>query len=385
VSTEGDRRIKELEAQLKEQELRDKKSASPLFAQSFLAALPIILTIGLGFLANYVQSRGQHQEQLTVLEKQGQLEREKQGLVAQAAERTRVAQANQTFALQDREAKAQRERQEREFAANAVAAASQFAQAQLTLRQQHSAQQGQQAREFNQSLERQRREAEVEVILKAGEVPTSLSPEQQDVQRARNLLWYAQAGYIRLPAELEAQLHKVGRVPEGQGVALPVTQSSGGTAGIDLAARFEGFAPKARSYDVIDDEGRYIGYGHGLTEEERRTNRVRIGDQLADISDGISEAQGRALLRQDMQPYYGVVDSLVKVPLTPFQRDALAVFVRNIGKGNFAATTLLRRLNAGDYDSVPEEMMKWIKGAGQVLPGLRRQREAEIELWRRAE
>lgn len=88
-----DQRIKELEAQLKEQELRDKRSSRPLFAQSYLAALPIVLTVGLGFVGNYF-----------VLAKQGDLEREKQSSIAAAAEKTRTDEANRTFTLQEKEA-----------------------------------------------------------------------------------------------------------------------------------------------------------------------------------------------------------------------------------------------------------------------------------------
>lgn len=382
MSVELDERIKELEAQLKEQELRDRKSGRPLFAQSALSALPIILTIGLGFVANYFQSRDQHQEQLSVLAEQGKLEREKQAFLAAATERARVAEADKSFKLQEREAKAQGERQEREFAANALAAASRFAQEQLTLRRQHSLQQGQQEREFNQSLERQRRQAEVEVILKAGEVPTSLSPEEQDILRARNLLWYAQAGYIRLPAELQAKLHDVGRVPEGQAVALPVTQSAGGTAGIDLIASSTGFVSKMYPDPATGGEPWQIGYGHALSPEERRAKRVRVGDRTIDISNGISEEAARELLRQDAAPTYAAIDRLVKVPLSTSQRDALVSFVWNVGLANFSRN-LLRRLNDGEYDAVPVEMMKWTKVAGRELAGLRRRRQAEVDLWRR--
>ena len=339
-----DQRIKELEAQLKEQELRDKRSSRPLFAQSYLAALPIVLTVGLGFVGNYF-----------VLAKQGDLEREKQSSIAAAAEKTRTDEANRTFTLQEKEAANQLMRQEREFTANAKAAASRFEQEQLTLRSQHVAQQAQQAREFGQSFERQRREAEVELILKASEVPTSLSPEQQDVQRARNLLWFADAGYIRIPRNMQAKLQSVGRLQGGQAAALPVVHAAGGTAGVDLAARFAGFNPKATS-DPGGSGRSWIGYGHDLTEEERRTNLVKIGSRLVDMSHGLNEEQSRTLLRQDMAPHYKDVDDLVKVHLTPSQRDALAVFVFNAG--SLKNKNLLKRLNGGEYHAVPDEMRR---------------------------
>ncbi|HEY6815599.1 MAG TPA: lysozyme [Croceibacterium sp.] len=372
-----DRRIKELEAQLKEQELRDKASSRPLLTQSILAALPIVLTIGLGFLANYIQSQGQHEEELAVLERQGELEREKQGLIAQDAQNARILETGRTYTLQERDAKTQLERQEREFQANAAAAASRFTQEQLTLRSQHQAQQTQQALEFEQSIELQRRASEIELILKASEVPTSLTPEQQDIQRARNLLWFADAGYIRLAPDHLDTLRQAGRVAEGQGVPLPVFQSEGGTAGVELLAQFEGFSSQPVSVGDLT----FIGHGHILTPEEQSSKQIRIGDRAVDISNGISEDDAIALLRQDAQRYYQSVDSLVKVPLTPLQRDALASFQMNTGA--LARSVLLRRLNNREYAAVPEELMKWTRAGGREMLGLRRRREAEIELWNR--
>lgn len=230
---ELDQHPADAEAQPKEHGKRDTTSTrQPLFAQSFLAALPIVLTVVLGFVANYYQSVRQHKEQLAVLAEQGALDRQKQDRLGQDAQRARLAETDRTFTLQDRDAKAQLARQAREFAANAAAASRQAADQQLTLRAQNAAQQAQQAREFAQSLERQRRQAEVEIIIKASEVPTSLTPEQQDVQRARNLLWFADAGYIRVSDANEAKLREVGKVAAGQSVPLPVTQSGGATAGV---------------------------------------------------------------------------------------------------------------------------------------------------------
>lgn len=210
----------------------DAPAKPPLLTQSFLLALPIVLTVGLGFVANYYQSVRQHREQLLVLKEQGALDREKQQRLAQEAQQVRQAESDRSFTLQEREAKAQLARQEREFAANAEAARRQAAEQQYTLRIQNAAQREQQGREFAQSLERQRQQAEVEIIMKAGEVPTSLKPEEQDRQRARNLLWYADAGYIRIDEAKTVSLRRTAGLAAGESVPLPVTQSGGATAAI---------------------------------------------------------------------------------------------------------------------------------------------------------
>lgn len=377
---ELDRRIKELEAQLKERELRDRSSGRALASQSLLVALPIVLTVGLGFIASYYQAQHQFEEQRGNLITQGRLNREAQERADTANRAARNDESKRSYNLQEREFEAQLERQKNEFAANAAAASARFAQEQLTLRSQHAADQLRQTREFDQSMERQRRQNEFEIILKANEVPTTLSPEQQDVARARNLLWFAENGYVRMPAALLAKVRDTAKVAPGQSVAVPVLQSAGSTANLDLIARNEGFVAKPVTFGGRST----IGYGHALTEEERRSQTVRIGKRSVDISNGISEADARELLRIEVAPYYAAIDRLVKVPLTPSQRDALASFTLSVGVGYLERSQLLKRLNAGDYDAVPQEMMKLTAVNGVEFRGLRERREAEAALWRMA-
>jgi GH24 family phage-related lysozyme (muramidase) len=42
---------------------------------------------------------------------------------------------------------------------------------------------------------------------------------------------------------------------------------------------------------------------------------------------------------------------------------------------------LLPKLNAGKYDEVAREILKWDKAGGAIVPKLRRQREAEVRQW----
>jgi lysozyme len=59
---------------------------------------------------------------------------------------------------------------------------------------------------------------------------------------------------------------------------------------------------------------------------------------------------------------------------------ALTDFSYNLGVGQLRASTLRRRVNAGDWDAVPVELRKWVRGGGVVLPGLVKRREAEVAL-----
>ena len=69
--------------------------------------------------------------------------------------------------------------------------------------------------------------------------------------------------------------------------------------------------------------------------------------------------------------------------LTQYQFDALVSFVFNVGVGAFGGSTLLRRLNQGDYNAVPAELMRWVNSGGTPLPGLVRRRRAEGVLFSR--
>lgn len=109
-----------------------------------------------------------------------------------------------------------------------------------------------------------------------------------------------------------------------------------------------------------------IGYGH--------TSGVRKGMRC-------TETQAEVWLMDDLRESEQAVDYLVKVPLTDNQRGALVSFVFNVGAGNFAASTLLRKLNAGDYASAADEFRRWNKASGKVLVGLTRRRAAEAELF----
>lgn len=73
--------------------------------------------------------------------------------------------------------------------------------------------------------------------------------------------------------------------------------------------------------------------------------------------------------------------SLVKVALNQHQRDALISFTFNLGQGNLRDSTLLKKLNAGDYGAVPAELDKWIKAGGRTLPGLVKRRAGEGALF----
>jgi lysozyme len=95
----------------------------------------------------------------------------------------------------------------------------------------------------------------------------------------------------------------------------------------------------------------------------------------------ITEEQAEKFLREDVEDAEEVVLRLVLVPLTQNQFDSLVSFVFNIGEAQFRTSTLLRVLNKGNYEEVPNQLLRWNKQDGRVLAGLVSRRAKERELW----
>jgi lysozyme len=65
------------------------------------------------------------------------------------------------------------------------------------------------------------------------------------------------------------------------------------------------------------------------------------------------------------------------VDLQPYQFDALVSFTYNVGSGNLNKSTLLKKVNARDFEGAANEFHKWNKANGQVMNGLTRRRNSE--------
>ena len=87
-----------------------------------------------------------------------------------------------------------------------------------------------------------------------------------------------------------------------------------------------------------------------------------------------------ALLQQDLGEAFAVVDRRAKVELPEPTRAALASFVYNVGAGNFARSTLLRKLNRGDLRGACHELSRWVYAGGKRLNGLVSRRATEKEI-----
>tara|TARA_R110000772_G_scaffold71801_2_gene157132 strand:+ start:760 stop:1230 length:471 start_codon:yes stop_codon:yes gene_type:complete len=135
--------------------------------------------------------------------------------------------------------------------------------------------------------------------------------------------------------------------------------------GIELIKHFEGCELEA--YKCAAGVWT-IGYGY--------IKGVQEGDKWsADKADFM-------LFKELEEEYEKYVNDYVNVPLNQCQYDALCSFVYNLGGNALKNSTLLIVLNSGNYEGVPEQIMRWNKAGGRVLAGLVRRRECEGELFK---
>ena len=99
---------------------------------------------------------------------------------------------------------------------------------------------------------------------------------------------------------------------------------------------------------------------------------IGVGHTGPDVVPGLVITQDHAdtLLLLDVKYAEDAVHRLVTVPLTQHQYDSLVDFAFNEGEGHLASSTLLRKLNTGDYPGAADEFAAWCMGGGKVLAGL---------------
>lgn len=133
--------------------------------------------------------------------------------------------------------------------------------------------------------------------------------------------------------------------------------------GIEIIKHFEGLRLEAY---LCPAGVPTIGYGH--------TKGVKLGQK-------ITKEQAEQFLADDYLEAEQQVAHLVKVPLKHNQLEALTSFVFNLGIGNLRSSTLLRKLNTGDYIGAGQEFDKWVYSKGVKLNGLIARRKEERKLF----
>lgn len=101
------------------------------------------------------------------------------------------------------------------------------------------------------------------------------------------------------------------------------------------------------------------------------------------VGDIRTRKQCEEYLMHEIEGKAAGVEKYVKVPLTQSMFDALVSFSYNVGLGALSESTLLRLLNAGDYEGAAAQFPRWVKAGGKTLPGLVRRRDAEQALFKK--
>lgn len=134
-------------------------------------------------------------------------------------------------------------------------------------------------------------------------------------------------------------------------------------AAIGPAKRWEGFRA-TRYWDV-----KQWAIGYGEKADDLPENTVWTEEYATDR------------LTTYLTALAAKVAPLVKVPVTAHEGAALLLFSYNLGVGNLAASTLIKKLNEGNKLAAADQFGRWVKANGKTLPGLVKRRAAERELF----
>ena len=124
-----------------------------------------------------------------------------------------------------------------------------------------------------------------------------------------------------------------------------------------------------------------IGYGSRF---------LANGQPVTARTSPIARADADSLLLQTVTSLDVQLSRLVRVPLSDVQRAALLSWQYNVGTAAVESSTLLRKLNAGDYAGAADELLRWdkatVRGHLVELPGLAKRRayERDVFLGRRS-
>ncbi|OTG80267.1 lysozyme [Acinetobacter sp. ANC 4648] len=154
-------------------------------------------------------------------------------------------------------------------------------------------------------------------------------------------------------------------------LGIAIDEMSVSNAGIEMICGFEG--KRLIAYD--DGVGVWtIGFG---TTIYPNGIRVKKGDTC-------TETQAKAYMAHDLKKFEQAVNDAVNVPLNQHQFNALVSLTYNIGAGAFKDSTLLKKLNTGDYQSAANQFDVWVKAGGRTMQGLVNRRKVEKVLFKKA-
>lgn len=144
---------------------------------------------------------------------------------------------------------------------------------------------------------------------------------------------------------------------------------------INIVKEFEGFESQA----YIDTDGTPV-IGYGLSS---------IAGTPVKIGDRISTQEADLALNRQLNEIQQTLNQSITVNLSNHQLSAIASLSFNVGVDFIGNSTLIKKLNAGDYNGAADEFLRWDKAniGGKLvqMPGLARRRQAERQLFLNAD
>lgn len=138
-----------------------------------------------------------------------------------------------------------------------------------------------------------------------------------------------------------------------------LTLSAAALVGI---AVHEGYSDRA--YTPVPGDVPTIGFGD--------THGVKLGDRTDPVRALIKLGQHTETFQRELRGCIG------DVPMYQYEWDAIVSWTYNVGTTAACKSTLVRKLQAGDYPGACRELLRWDKFQGKPLPGLTKRRQDEF-------
>lgn len=150
--------------------------------------------------------------------------------------------------------------------------------------------------------------------------------------------------------------------------------------GLDFLKGYEKEIKRDGKHVYFDDDYEYctIGYGHLIAGKNSCAN-ITIPQNFVN---GLTDAEANTLLANDVSRISNLVKSKVTVNLYQYEFDALVSLAFNVEAAVGSDSTLLRKLNAEDYEGAADEFKNWRKAGGVVAPGLVKRRAQETDIFK---
>lgn len=134
-------------------------------------------------------------------------------------------------------------------------------------------------------------------------------------------------------------------------------------------------------YNKKNKEGATIGYGHLLKEQDGDFEKYKPNV-------AITKEDADELFLNDLAPFEKKVNNIIKVNLSQQEFDALTILAFNIGNGSFQSSSVVKLVNnpndpKSNYRTLDEAWMAFNKSQGQVMKGLNKRREAELNIFKK--